>query len=118
MPWTVRGSPAPALLDCQAALTAHGDPYPDSRSFPVATTITKTVFTVTVLHRTDDADRLAGQHNFETAWSEAQDGNAVGDVTSASSTELMTSEVAVELMELGNDGTFFNSDLGLDDEDQ
>jgi hypothetical protein len=104
-----------AVFDCPPAAPAHGDPYPRHQELPVATTITKTVFTVTVLHSTDEADRLAGPHNFEAAWAEAQDGNAVGDVTSAVSTELVTSEVAGELMELGNDGTFFDADLGLDD---
>ncbi len=73
-------------------------------------TISKTVFTFTVLHRTDEP-----LDSIEAALAESFDGNAVGRETSVTSTPVPDNEVADELVKLDNDGTFFDHDLGLED---
>jgi hypothetical protein len=70
------------------------------------TKISKTVFTFTVLHRTD------GQPvNLEHAVNESFDGHMVGLETDSVTTSVPDEQVADELVALGNDGEFFLDDL-------
>lgn len=81
--------------------------------------ISKTTFTFTVLHRTDEPfndNYDSGYDEFAGALAEAMqrsfDGNAVGAETSSLSEPIPDSEVPNELIELlGNDGEFFDDDL-------
>lgn len=70
------------------------------------TTISKTTYTFTVLHRTDEPPR--GLHD---AVVEAEGGHAVGLDTHETTVPIADSDVATELRALGNDGSFFDDDL-------
>jgi hypothetical protein len=90
-------------------------------SEPQMTPISKTVFTFTVLHRTDEPF-VGGNsdHPFDNHLGEALrrswDGHAVGDITSEVTTDIMLPEtVRDELEKLGNDGEFFDDDLEEED---
>jgi len=72
----------------------------------MSTTISKTTYTFTVLHRTDDAPLT-----MEDAINDAESGHAVGRVIGQSVVELPDNEVPRALRKLGNDGTFFDDDL-------
>lgn len=69
-------------------------------------TISKTTFTFTVLHRSDDPPADLGD-----AISEADHGSAVGLETSRETVPVADSAVADELLALGNDGEFFDDDI-------
>jgi hypothetical protein len=89
----------------------------------MASTISKTTYTFVVLHRTDEP--IMGDDDFDgpfggdlgAALQRSWDGNAVGAVTSEVTEEIADTEVPEELVELGNDGEFFDSDLGVGTED-
>ena len=70
------------------------------------TTISKTTFTFTVLHRTDDPPE-----DLEAALRESWDGNAVGLETAVEVVGVADEDVSDQLVLLGNDGDFFNDDL-------
>lgn len=81
--------------------------------------ISKTTFTFTVLHRTDEPFIWDGQegvgpydNNLGEALARSWDGHAVGWVADET-TVVPSDQVAAELVALGNDGTFFDDDLGL-----
>jgi hypothetical protein len=82
-------------------------------------TISRTTYTFTVLHRTDEP--IIGSDDFDgpfggdlgAAMQESWDGNAVGAVTSEETVEVPDTEVPEALVDLGNDGEFFDSDLGI-----
>ena len=81
-------------------------------------TISKTTFTFTVLHRTDEPfsdDYEHYDHAFDGALGEAMarshDGHAVGWVVSVETSEVADADVPEALVELGNDGEFFSDDL-------
>lgn len=84
------------------------------------TTISKTTFTFTVLHRTDEpfSDGYDSGYDgpFCGALAEAMqrswDGDAVGAEAVAEVAEVPDDQVSEELVALGNDGTFFDFDLG------
>jgi hypothetical protein len=85
------------------------------------TTISKTTFTFTVLHRTDEPftwDESDGDgpldNNLGEALSRSWDGHAVGWVTSEETVGVPDIEVPEALVELSNDGSFFDEDLGID----
>lgn len=73
-------------------------------------TISKTTFTYTVLHRTDEPVM-----SIEEAMSRAWDGDAVGGETEVIAVHVPDEQVEDELVALGNDGEFFNDALGLGD---
>lgn len=83
------------------------------------TTISKTTFTFTVLHRTDEPfndDYDSGYDgpfcgSIAEAMQRSFDGNAVGDVTAEETVPVEDADVADELVALGNDGEFFDNDL-------
>lgn len=70
--------------------------------------ISKTVFTFTVLHPTDEP-----LWSLEHALSESDDGNAVGWTTGSVTVAVPAGDVAAELIALGNDGEFFDEDEDL-----
>lgn len=70
-------------------------------------TISKTTFTFVVLHPTDQPPM-----SLEHAMEESMTGNMVGLETEAITLEVPDSEVETELVALGNDGEFFNIELG------
>jgi hypothetical protein len=70
------------------------------------TTIMKTTFTFTVLHRTDSP-----LLDLAYALEESDTGHAVGNVTQVSWEQVPDDEVPGELDALGNDGEFFDDDL-------
>ena len=72
----------------------------------MSTIISKTTYTFTVLHRTDEPLESMGE-----ALHRASEGNAVGAVTGEHTVEVPSDSVADELLELGNDGEFFDGDL-------
>jgi hypothetical protein len=80
------------------------------------TTISKTTITFTVLHRTDEP--FDSDYPLEEAMARSMDGHAVGGETGTITEEVPDDQVADELGELGNDGSFFDSDLGIEDEDE
>lgn len=69
-------------------------------------TISKTTFTFTVLHRTDQP-----LQSIEQALEEADTGHAVGNITAETTSEMPDEQVTYELRTLGNDGEFFDDDL-------
>ncbi|BBY53995.1 hypothetical protein H7J07_05180 [Mycobacterium koreense] len=69
-------------------------------------TISKTTFTFTVLHRSDDPPADLG-----VAIHEADHGNAVGLETSRETVAVPDAAVADELRALGNDGEFFGDSI-------
>lgn len=74
------------------------------------TTIAKTVYGFTVLHRADE--KPVG---LEDAIAQSYDGHAVGMETSEETTKIEDKDVEDELVALYNDGTFFDIDLGRED---
>lgn len=79
-------------------------------------TISRTTFTFTVLHRTDEPfDNFHGDGPLDGSLGEALsrswDGNAVGAVTEEVTEEVADFDVKDELVALDNDGTFFDDDL-------
>lgn len=73
--------------------------------------ISKTVISFTILHRTDEPIE-----DLPEALARAFDGHTVGQETGIATTPLEASSVADELVGLGNDGTFFDADLGIEDD--
>lgn len=69
-------------------------------------TISKTVITFTVLHRTDEPIS-----DLRDAMERSWDGNAVGLETDQTTTPVPDSAVPDALLALNNDGTFFDFDL-------
>lgn len=65
--------------------------------------ISKTVFTFTVLHQTDDPPA-----SLEDALSESMFGGSVGQTTGRTTVAVPGGDVETELKQLGNDGEFFN----------
>lgn len=78
----------------------------------MATTISKTVITITVLHRTDQPIV-----DIEEALERIDTGNGVGDVEIGTAQYVEDVNVPEALVELGNDGTFFDDDLGVGSEE-
>lgn len=76
----------------------------------MSTTISQTTITFTVLHRTDEPIE-----DLEEALARSYDGNAVGAETSLITVPVADESVADLLVGLGNDGQFFNYDLGVED---
>ena len=81
-------------------------------------TISRTTFTFEVLHRTDEPftwDQSSGNgpldNNLGEALARSWDGNAVGSITSETTETVGDSDVYYRLIQLGNDGTFFDDDL-------
>lgn len=72
----------------------------------MATIISRTTFTFTVLHLTYDPPLT-----LDDALRDAEDGHAVGNVVSQVTEEVADDDVPDELMVLGNDGEFFDDDL-------
>lgn len=70
------------------------------------TTISRTTYYFTVLHRTDGPPRT-----LEEALEEADSGQMVGNLTGEGTEEVEDDDVEDELKLLGNDGTFFDNDL-------
>lgn len=68
--------------------------------------ISKTIITFTVLHRTDDQPE-----DLDHALREAFDGGMVGLETDSVTVPVPDDDVEDELVALGSDGTFFESDL-------
>jgi hypothetical protein len=73
--------------------------------------ISKTTITFTVLHRTDEPI----VEGLEEAMARSMDGHAVGWETGQVTMPVPADLVPYELGELGNDGTFFDVDLGKKD---
>lgn len=72
----------------------------------MSTTISKTVITFTVLHRTDEPIE-----DLTEAIDRSMDGHAVGWETDSVTSEVADADVVDELVKLGNDGEFFDHDL-------
>lgn len=70
------------------------------------TTISKTDFTFSVVHRTDDRP-----NSLEHALEQADTGGMVGNVTDVFTVSVDDEDVPDTLRELGNDGEFFDVDL-------
>lgn len=70
------------------------------------TTISKTVFEFTVLHRT--GEEPADAHD---AVMQAHDGEIMGQQTFNETTEVTDEMVPAELVAIGNDGHYFDDDL-------
>lgn len=77
-----------------------------------STTISETTFTFTVLHRTDEPIESLAE-----AIARSIDGHAVGQEDWGTTVPVKDEDVAERLVALNNDGTFFDYDLGLEDED-
>lgn len=81
------------------------------------TLISKTTYTFTVLHRTDEP--IMGDDDFDgpfggdlgAALQRSWDGNAVGAIVEEFTVEVPDERVPAELVALGNDGEFFIDDL-------
>lgn len=73
-------------------------------------TISKTTFIFTVLHRTDEPI-----DDIDHALRESHDGHAVGLETGSTTHEVPDHQVEQELVGLDNDGTFFDHDLGIEE---
>lgn len=71
--------------------------------------ISKTTFTFTVLHRTDEPIE-----DLEEAIARSFDGHAVGLETGSTTETVPNERVRAELVLLHNDGEFFDIDLGID----
>jgi hypothetical protein len=80
------------------------------------TTISRTLFTFVVIHRTDQPVGSLARALYE-----ANEGNAVGSEEMVITSAVLNKDVPRELQQLGNDGTFFDMDLfeaeDLPDED-
>lgn len=76
----------------------------------MSTTISQTTITFTVLHRTDEP--IADLHE---ALARSYDGHAVGAETNCVTIPIKDDKVEALLVSLGNDGLFFNDDLGVED---
>jgi hypothetical protein len=74
---------------------------------PEMSTISKTTYTFAVLHRSDEPPPTMGD-----AMREATDGHAVGNVVSEHTVPVPDASVEAELVVMGNDGSFFEDDLG------
>ena len=74
------------------------------------TTISKTKYMFTVLHRTDEPP--ADLHD---ALEEAEGGHAVGVEHLMYTIPVPDEAVPMELKQMGNDGSFFDDDLGEDE---
>jgi hypothetical protein len=72
----------------------------------MSTIISKTRYTFDVLHRTDEPPRT-----LEDALREADTGHMVGAVVEERTTDVPNDTVRTELLELGNDGSFFEDDV-------
>lgn len=75
------------------------------------TRIVKTTYVFDILHP-EDVGPFA---SLEDALAEANDGHAVGNVSSEVTTDVAPSRVPGELRRLGNDGTFFDVELGKEE---
>lgn len=75
------------------------------------TIITKTTFTFVVLHPSDDPIV-----DLDIAMARSDTDNAVGMEEVISVEEVPDDQVEAELVALGNDGTFFNLELGKEEE--
>lgn len=75
------------------------------------TIISKTTYTFTVLHRTDEPFT----EGLTEAMARSYDGHAVGWETNEVTESVPDDKVSDELVAIGNDGTFFDYDLGLED---
>ena len=73
------------------------------------TTISMTTFTFKVMHRTDEPFT----EGLMEAMARSMDGHAVGWETGEETVEVPNDRVEAELVELGNDGTFFDDDLDM-----
>jgi hypothetical protein len=80
---------------------AHVDPPQEPE-----TTISRTLFTFVVMHRTDQPIGSLAR-----ALHEANEGNAVGSEEMVIRSAVLDKDVRRELQQLGNDGTFFDDDL-------
>ena len=87
-------------------------------------TISETTFTFTVLHRTDEPftwHESSGDgpldNNLGEALARSWDGHAVGLITEEFTREVPDDTVEAELIELHNDGTFFDDDIASDGPD-
>jgi hypothetical protein len=69
-------------------------------------TIAKTTFTFTVLHRSDEP-----LEDLSAAIYEASEGHAVGMGSHQTTVPVPDSQVPAELVALDNDGSFFDDDL-------
>lgn len=69
-------------------------------------TIVKTTYTFTALHRADWTPE-----GIEDAMRESYDGHAVGQETSSKTEPVPDDKVSDELVALSNDGSFFDEDL-------
>jgi Domain of unknown function (DUF4406) len=78
------------------------------------TIISKSTYLFTVLHRTDEP--FVGDDPLHQALARSWDGHAVGQITSERTEIVPDNEVEIELLILGNDGTFFDDDLGMSHE--
>jgi hypothetical protein len=75
----------------------------------MASTISRTTFTFEVLHRTNDAP-----HTLDDAFNEIERGHAIGGPQRAVTAEVPDTEVPETLVDdFGNDGEFFDDDLGV-----
>lgn len=83
-------------------------------------TISKTTFTFVVLHRTDEPfdddfqyNEYDGPHDgpLGEAMARSYDGNAVGALVVQDTVEVEEKDVESQLLQLGNDGEFFDDDL-------
>lgn len=73
-------------------------------------TISKTEYTFTVLHPTDQPPL-----GLADALQESDTGRMVGNITREETFDVPDDVVSNELLDLGNDGTFFDDELGLED---
>lgn len=74
--------------------------------------IVKTTITITLLHRSDN---LMSDYDIEDVLYEMREGEAVGWETSRITEPVAPERVEQELIALGNDGTFFNTDDDSED---
>lgn len=72
----------------------------------MSTTIQKSTFTYVVLHRSDEVPESLGD-----AMVQAYDGGMVGLEIESVTVDIPNENVSDELVALGNDGEFFDSDL-------
>lgn len=85
--------------------------------------ISKTTFTFVVLHRTDEPFSDGYDSGYDgpftgtlaEAMQRSWDGHAVGSETGSITEGVPDDKVAEELVTLGNDGYFFDGDLGRED---
>lgn len=75
----------------------------------MSATISKTTYTFVVLHTSDERPL-----SLEDAMEQSMNGNMVGMETQEVTENVRSEDVVGELVALGNDGEFFNYELGLD----